>query len=105
MASIIDADRFRARQAARGAGGSDGGNVDDVLRRLGAVEALVTETRVDVGAIKATLPHLATKAELREVRSDISAMETRMIRWIVGTAIASISVAVSVAFAVAKFVS
>ena len=81
--------------------------MDDILRRLSivessvtqvredliAVKADVTELRVDVSAIKATLPHLATKAEL-------STMETRIVRWIVGTAIA----VASVSFAIAKFV-
>jgi hypothetical protein len=100
MASIVDADRFRTRLSARGAGGSDGGNMDDVLRRLGVVESLVAETREDVSAIKATLPHLATKAEINALRSDMSAMETRMIRWIVGTTIA----VASMAFAIAKVV-
>ena len=86
--------------------------MDDVLRRLGVVESLVGETRVDVSAIKATLPHLATKADINEtkadinsVRSDINALETRIIRWIVGTTIAAMSVAVSVAFTIAKFVN
>jgi hypothetical protein len=81
--------------------------MDDVLRRLGVVETLVAGTREDVSAIKATLPHLATKADvagtkadINELRSDMSAMETRIIRWIVGTTIA----VASVAFTIAKFV-
>jgi hypothetical protein len=36
---------------ARGAGGSDGGDMDDVLRRAGVVESLVAEAREDVSAI------------------------------------------------------
>ncbi len=85
--------------------------MDDVLRRLGVVESLVAETREDVSAIKATLPHLATKADvvatkadINEVRADINALETRIIRWFVGTTIAAVSVAASVAFTIAKFV-
>ena len=88
--------------------------MDDVLRRLGVVEALVSETREDVSAIKATLPHLATKADINAtgaeinlvradmnlLRADINALETRIIRWIVGTTIAT----ASVAFTIAKFV-
>ena len=97
--------------------------MDDVLRRLGIVESLCAETRedvsaikgafghlatkadlndlkADVNAIKATLPHLATKAEINEVRADINALEAKIIRWIVGTTIA----AASVAFTIAKFV-
>jgi len=104
MTNIVDADRFRTRSLTRGAGGDDGGYMDDVLRRLGVVEGLVTETREDVSAIKATLPHLATKAEVKDLKSDISAMETRIIRWIVGTTIAAASVAFTIAFTIAKFV-
>ena len=94
MPNIVDADRFRERSLARGTGGGDGGYMDDVLRRFGVVEALVAETREDVSAMKATLPHLASKA-------DISSLETRIIRWIVGTTIA----VASVAFTIAKFVN
>jgi hypothetical protein len=101
MTNIVDADRFRTRSLARGAGGGDGGYMDDVLRRLGVVESLVAETREDVSAIKATLPHLATKAEVKDLKADISSLETRIIRWIVGT---TITVA-SVAFTIAKFVN
>jgi hypothetical protein len=75
--------------------------MDDVLRRLGVVEGLVAQTREDVSAMKATLPHLATKADVKELKADISAMEARSIRWFVGTSIA----VASVAFAAAKFVN
>jgi hypothetical protein len=74
--------------------------MDDVLRRLSGVELLLTEARIDIGAIKATLPHLATKADMNGVKSDLSALETRLIRWLVGTTLA----AVSAAFTIAKFV-
>ena len=94
MAEIIDANRFRERAVAHSRSGQDGGNMDDVLRRLGVVEAVVGELRSDVSAMKATIPHLATKA-------DLSDLETRIIRWLVGTTLA----AVSAAFAVAKFVN
>jgi hypothetical protein len=93
MTNIVDADRFRARLLARGAGGGNGGSMDDVLRRLGVLESLVAKTREEVSAMNATLPHLATKA-------DISSLETRIIRWIVAT---TITVA-SAAFTIAKFV-
>jgi hypothetical protein len=47
------------------------------------------------------LPHLATKADVKELRSDISAMETKITRWIVG---ATIAVAAA-AFTTAEFVN
>jgi len=74
--------------------------MDDVLRRLGIVESLVAGTREDVSAMKETLPHLATKADINEVKA-VSALEVRIVRWIVGTTLT----AASVAFAIAKFVA
>jgi hypothetical protein len=74
--------------------------MNGAVRRLDAVEPLVGETRKDVSAIEARLPYLATKEEVAATKAEINALETRIIRWIVGTAIAS----VSVAFTIAKFV-
>jgi chromosome segregation ATPase len=114
MASMIDTERFRGTAAAaHRTGGRGGGGVDDIHRRLTAVESSVdavrTETGVihsDVSAIKAQIPHLAIKADLQEVktalqevrtevkadiaqlRGEFHAFQTRMIQWFVGTAIA-----------------
>jgi len=68
--------------------------MDDVLRRLGVVESLQAKTLSSVSALEATVPHLATKA-------DLHALATKIIRWLVGTLIG----AVSVAFTIAKFVN
>src|SRR5690242_7256902 len=130
MARIVDADLFRTKPSVRSTGGSDGGNMDDVVRRLGAVESLLDETRegvraikaarahlatkaelndltADVNASKATRPHLGTKADVNEVKpginagkADIHGLEAEMIRWIDGTTIP----AISVAFTIAKWV-
>jgi hypothetical protein len=70
-----------------------GGGMDDVLKRLGAVESSVSEIRAQVSGIAATIQHLATK-------SDISAVETAIIKWIVATVIAT----AGLAFTIAKFV-
>jgi len=43
---------------------SGGGNVDDILDRLGRVESTVSEIREQVSGIAATIPHLATKQTL-----------------------------------------
>lgn len=51
-------------------------------------------TKEEVGAIAATIPHLATKAELQ-------AMETNIIRWFVGTAVAI----AALVFGIARFVA
>jgi hypothetical protein len=48
---------------------------DDVSKRFGAVETAVSETKLQVGAIAATLPHLATKDD---VRVEISAVRVEV---------------------------
>ena len=109
---------------------SYGGNVDEILKRLGTVESAVTgiaaitphlatkadihgvrvevselraevrgiaaELKADVGGIAAIIPHLATKADLNAVRGEINAMqgnmsalEVRLLKWMVPTVIAS----------------
>jgi hypothetical protein len=79
--------------------------MDDVSKRLSAVETGVAE-------IRGQLPHLASSGELNALRADVNAMETRMatrmhamevrmIVWIVGTAL---SVA-GTALAAAKYFS
>lgn len=55
--------------------------MDDILRRLGVVESSVTEIRAQVSGISATIPHLATKA-------DVSAIEAAIIKWIIATVLA-----------------
>jgi len=77
-----------------------GGDMDDVMRRLGAVETDISGMKADISAmkgdisgIKAVIPHLATKADLSDMRAAI-------IQWIVATTIA----AAGLAFAIAKFV-
>lgn len=103
--------------------GSGGGDMDDVLRRLGSLEndvsAIKTDvagivsllphmaTKADVMAIKAevagivtVLPHLATKADVMATKADVSDAKTSIIQWIVGTMIA----VAALAFTIAKFV-
>ena len=57
-----------------GVSGSGGGNVEDVLRRLGSLEKDVSAIKTEVGAITAQLPHLATKADVASVKADVSAV-------------------------------
>ena len=80
--------------------GSGGGDVDDILKRLGNVEAHVSELRSQVSAILAIIPHLATKADVAEVKADVAAVETTIIKWIVATMLAS----AALTFTIAKFV-
>ena len=68
--------------------------MDDVLKRLGAVESSVSDIKAEVSGISATVAHLATKA-------DVSKLESSLIKWLVGTLIA----AVSMAFVVARYLA
>jgi hypothetical protein len=99
--------------------GSGGGDVEDILKRLGIVETDVSEVRTQVGAILAVIPHLATKAAVAAiphlatradvadvraaigaVKADVAAVETAIIKWIIATTLAS----AALAFTIAKFV-
>jgi hypothetical protein len=80
--------------------GSGGGDVEDILKRLGNVETHVAELRSQVSAILAIIPHLATKADVADVKADVAAVETTIIKWIVATVLAS----AALAFTIAKFV-
>jgi hypothetical protein len=144
-------DSYPSRAVSRKSGAS-GGDMDEVLKRLSAVESSVSELRVQVSGIAATIPHLATKDDLNELkaaiphlatkdglaelkaaiphlatkdglaevkaviphlatsadlkagigslRAEISAMETRIIKWMVATVLTG----VGLAFTIAKFV-
>lgn len=85
--------------------------MEDILKRLGAVETNVSELKSQVSGILAILPHLATKADVADVGTDvaqlkgemwaaISGLETRIIKWIVATLLTS----TGLAFTIAKFV-
>lgn len=78
MENIVDVDRFRTRPSAHGTGGNGGGDMDDVLRRLGIVESAVSGAREDVSAIKSALAHLATKADLHELKADVDAIKATL---------------------------
>jgi hypothetical protein len=121
MSAVIDTAPVRGRAPAHKSNES-GGDMDDVLKRLCALESLASATRADVSAIKAVLPHLATKediglikAESNGVRAEINAVnsglktdigdlraaiaeaETRMTRWMVGALFLATSAAVGLA--------
>jgi len=48
-----------------------GGHVEDILKRLGKVEADVSELKSEVSAILATIPYLATKADVRSAVAEV----------------------------------
>jgi hypothetical protein len=104
----FDAGRSRVTAGGLGAG-PGGGDMDDVLRRLGVIEKDVSDIKADVGAIAAQLPQMATKTEVAAIAAQLPHMATKadvgdakvsIIQWMVGTTIA----VASLAFVIAKFV-
>ena len=101
MGGAMGLEHFRGRRAASLAtGGNDGGNVDDILKRLTSLETSYAAMRADLSAVAAVVPHLATKAEICALRAEINAHEAAMLRWIIGTVIST----GALAFAIARFV-
>ena len=98
----IGADRFRSRAAASPEfGAGSGGNVnDDISKRLDSIErAILSMEKAIVSTEKSVveirtkldtaLPHMATKAEVEALRTDL-------IKWVVGAAVASAAVAAAI---------
>ena len=52
--------------------------MDDVLRRLGAVEVTVLEIQKQVSGISTTLPTLSTKDDLHVVKDDVKDLRTEV---------------------------
>jgi hypothetical protein len=52
--------------------GDGGGDVEDILKRLGHVESDVSDLKSDVSTIRATLPHLATQSDVAELRAEMA---------------------------------
>jgi hypothetical protein len=110
----IGSDRFRSKAAdVPEFGSSSGGAMDDFSKRLGSLEKGFAELRAKLDA---TLPHLATKADLGALRADakadfgglradMNAMETRIVKWIVGALLSGIAVAVGIAQAISHILS
>jgi hypothetical protein len=73
--------------------------VEDILKRLGNLETSLHELKSQVSAILAVIPHLATKADLMDVRASVAAVETAIIKWIIATTLAT----GALAFTIAKF--
>jgi hypothetical protein len=67
--------------------------MDDILKRLGALEGAVSDIRTRLGELAGAAPHVATKA-------DVKASELATIKWFIATAFA----VVGLVFAIAKFV-
>lgn len=75
--------------------------MDDVLKRLHTVEQTVSEIRADVAGLASAMPQMATKADVADVKTAVSSVETSLIKWIVGTLLA----VTIVAFTIARYVA
>lgn len=78
--------------------------MEDVLRRLGSVESAVSEIKAQVASIVSVMPLLATKADvsalkadINAVRSEVHAREASLLKWLIGTCIASTALACTIA--------
>ena len=74
--------------------------MDDILRRLGALETDVSGIKADVSGMKADLSGIKAQLPYLAAKSDVSDVKASIIQWLVGTTIA----VAGLAFAIAKFV-
>ena len=63
----------------------------------------MTTTEERITALEAGTEHLATKADLAEIKADLHALETRLVKWMVGMMFGGMVTAAAIASAVATF--
>jgi hypothetical protein len=67
-----------------------------------------TEVRQALSALAGAMSHLATKAEVKvvvnDLRAAISATGTRIIKWMIATALTAVGLAAGLAFSIARLV-
>lgn len=80
-------------------GGGGGGGMDEVYKRLGAVETSVSDIKSAVSGLTHTIPHLATKADVEKIETSISRTESSLIKWLIGTVLTVAAIATSILFA------
>ena len=75
---------------------------DGLERRVSSLESFVADAtkefrNIDVRltGIEAVMPHLATKADLADLRSEIKKVESTMIKWSAGFAVAIITAVIA----------
>lgn len=82
--------------------------MEDIFKRLGAVELAISEIKAQVAGmasvIASVMPHLATKADVNALKADINALraevharEASLLKWLLGTLIASMALACTIA--------
>ncbi|WP_241774194.1 hypothetical protein [Burkholderia pseudomallei] len=79
-----------------GSGGDDGG----METRIQELEKATTDIRERLARMESGLAHVATKADVMSVKTDVMSMEGTLLKWFIGTAIAL----AGLAFAAAKLI-
>ena len=117
VSSVAQYDFRGPRSTPGGAAAGSGGDMEDVLRRLGSLEKDVSVIKADVAGILTRLPDLATKADVAPIpylatkadvapipflatKADVSDAKTSIVQWIVGTIIA----VAALTFTIAKLI-
>lgn len=59
---------------------------------MAAIEANPQNNSERLSAIEATLPHLATKADIGDLRVDMERMQSSLIKWFIGTWLATVAI-------------
>jgi hypothetical protein len=59
-------------------GGSGGGGMEDILKRLGSLESSVGEIKALVSGIAGATQHFATKADVKSVEARVCGIEAAM---------------------------
>jgi len=67
------------------------------------MEARLRALEDSVARISATLPHLATKADVAELKTTMAETTSTMIKWFVGTAFALVGLTSAITFGLARF--
>lgn len=94
--------------------GSSGGG-GNMEARVAGLESDITDIKVHIASIDsmigASFPNFATKediaatkADIADTKADIAKAETSIIKWIVGTMLASAGLAATIAFGMAKLI-
>jgi hypothetical protein len=78
--------------------------MDDVLKRLSNLETSVSDIRAQVSGLSAMASNMATKSDVSGLstlaanmatKADLSRLESSLIRWLVGTFLAVLTLAIA----------
>ena len=78
-----------------------------IEQRLSRLEGVYDHlaTKADLAEVKTEMTHLATKVDLAMLETRMAQMEARIVKWVVGTVITGMGVAAAVAVAVDRLLS